>query len=149
MIIGLKFLILILGFATAFWAFLRWNGSIGPRYHLHEVAWRPARVVDESGLTPFQRLAESHIREMLSAEGFQLTERVQHDWGPSDRERHVQATIAGTPLTVWIYLDGGGISAPGIDRRFEDWDAATPEDLAKEFAVTAVELARKHRDHAA
>jgi hypothetical protein len=107
------------------------------------------QVVDESGLTPFQRLAESQIREMLSAEGFHLAERVQQDSPPSDRERHIQATITGTPLTVWIYLDGGGISGPDIDRRFEDWDAATPDDLAKEFAAAAVELARKHRDHAA
>jgi len=149
MIIGLKFFILIVGVGAVFWAFLRWNGSIGPRYHAHEAAWQAARVVDKSGLTPFQRLAESRLIETLAAEGFQLADRVHHQSSPSDREPYVQATIAGTPLTVWIYLDGGGISAPAIDRRFEDWDAATPEDLAREFSVTAVELARKHRDHAA
>lgn len=107
MIIGLKFLILILGVGAVSWAFLRWNGSIGPRYHEHEAAWQPARVVDKFGLTPFQRLAESRLRETLAADGFQLADRTHHQSSPSDPEPYVQATIAGTPLIVWIYLDGG------------------------------------------
>ena len=140
--LALTFLILIV-------AFLRWNGSIGPRHSAHESVWAPARVVDASGLSHFQRLAESEIVTALTADSFRLTERFHHNAGHADKGPFLEAKISDTPLTVWIYIDGGGISGPNVDRRFEDWDAASPELLASELASTAVTLARQHREHAA
>jgi hypothetical protein len=132
-----------------FVAFLRWNGSIGPRHSAHEAMWAPARAVDGTGLSRFQRLAESEIATSLSLDGFTLIERVQHSASTASGESYVEAKISNTPLTVWIYIDGGGISGPNVDERFEDWDADSPEALAHELATTAAALARRHRDHAA
>jgi hypothetical protein len=130
-------------------AFLRWNGSIGPRHSAHERIWAPARAVDATRLSRFQRLAEAELATKLTAGGFQLIERIHHTALPTAGEPYVEAKIRDTPLTVWIYLDGGGVSGPSVDHRFEDWDAESPEELASDFASTAAALARQHRDHAA
>jgi hypothetical protein len=130
-------------------AFLRWNGSIGPRNSAHERIRAPARTVDATRLSQFQRLAEAELATKLAADGFQLIERIHHNALPPSREPYLEAKIGGTPLTVWIYLDGGNVSGPSVDRRFEDWDAESPEELASNFASTAAALARQHRDHAA
>jgi hypothetical protein len=53
----------------------------------------------------------------LAADGFQLIERIHHNALPTDREPYVESKIRNTPLTVWIYLDGGGVSGPSVDHR--------------------------------
>ena len=128
--------------------FLRWNGSIGPKHSAHERIWGPARTVDSSRLSQFQRLAESECLAKLAADGFRFSERIHHNAAVSN-EPYIEAKISGTPLTLWIYIDGGGVSGPNVDSRFSDWDAGSPEKLAAALAAAAADLARRHRDHAA
>src|SRR5688572_25237228 len=101
---------------------LWWSRPTGAETRAHDAAWQPAREVDVgSGLSRFQQLAESRITSALAERNLQLTYRLHRRSVRPDDEPLLKASIAGTPLEVWIYVDGGGVSGPGVDRRFEDW----------------------------
>jgi hypothetical protein len=111
----------------------RWNRE-------HKVAWQGAAALDAEGLSAFQRECERQLAERL----------VRVNSGVGKREHHLRSdggsdlivTLAGTQIRAWIYEDGASLKGPGVDIRFEEWNALTPEALAEQIADRAEGIIR-------
>jgi hypothetical protein len=131
---------IVLVIALVLW----WTRRTRGEQRAHETVWQPAREVDgQSGLSRFQQLAEKQVSSALAEKNLQLIYRLHRRSAELGDAPYVKASISGTSLEIWIYVDGGSVSGPGVDRRFEDWDARTPEELAERLADTAVAEAMK------
>jgi hypothetical protein len=128
------------------WGLLRANGSIDPKAEAHDAAWAPAKIFNEDRVTPFLMDAESTLREALGKLGLDLSPYTFHRAGLSEDGSYVEAGITETPLTVWLYVDGGQISTPEFYVSFEEWDAETPKELVDKIVAKTIELAIKYRE---
>jgi hypothetical protein len=135
-------LIVVLAFTA--WLFI--NGNVGPKRRRHEAAWNPFRQVRGDGTSLFQENAETRLREALEPRGVRLVNYERRPITASSAALDITAGISDTPLTIGIYLDGAQISGPGIDERFEDEGAPTPDDLVREFTDKAVALVESHQE---
>jgi hypothetical protein len=110
--------------------FLKWNAERRAWNRDHEVAWATAREPTESGLSRFQILFEPVVLAELKVAGIAMVDREV----VGERERYIKVRLAGTPWTLWIYLDGAEItSAGGALVRMEDWDSKTPHEFIATF----------------
>jgi hypothetical protein len=55
----------------------------------------------------------------------------------------IYARIAPSDVEVCIASDTALVDAPGVDERFEEWDALSPAELCEMFAERALEVARQ------
>jgi hypothetical protein len=131
---------------VAFTAFLFVNGNVGPKRRRHEAAWNPFRQARADGTSLFQEKAETSLREALEPRGVHLVNYERRPITASSVAVDITARISDTPLTIGIYIDGAWISGPGIDERFEDEGAPTPDDLVREFTDKLVALVESHRE---
>jgi len=98
----------------------------------HRIAWKGASSLTANGLSHFQVQCESAIAAALATSGRSLTNRVVH----AGSEPYVSASISASSLRVWIYVDQANLDGPGIDNRFEEWDAISPAALIDDFGAT-------------
>jgi hypothetical protein len=136
--------VLIVVLAVTAWLFV--NGNVGPKRRRHQAAWDPFREARDDGTSLFQQKAEASLREALEPRGVHLVNYERRPITASSAAVDITAGVSDTSLTIGIYLDGAQISGPGIDERFEDEDAPTPDDLVREFTDKAVALVESHRN---
>ena len=104
----------------------------------HDAAWRPELVRNPDGFTPYLRRAEAELVARAAELGATVASRTVHgghdlDGAPSP---YIEITFVGVPFRMWIYDDQVDIG----ERRFEQWDAATPEE-ARRQALAALDAA--------
>ena len=98
----------------------------------HVAAWAGQDVPGRSGLSPFQEMFEPRLIEALGARGLSLENRALG----GNLERYVHGKLVGGLWDVWIYIDQVQAVGPHPKRvDMEQWDALTPDDLAREFLV--------------
>jgi hypothetical protein len=86
------------------------------------------------GLLGWIRKERSWTRaHRLATVGHTLCNRVVHK---TRSQQFVSADISDTQLEVWIYPDQINLGGGEVDKRFEEWDAASPAELIEIFCQT-------------
>lgn len=101
----------------------------------HKAAWDGMLTPEANGLSRFQAACESALTATLATRQRTLIER---SIGGSATEPYVTARVSDSLLTVWIYLDQANVEGPGLDARYEQWDARTPQELIDQFCARVV-----------
>jgi hypothetical protein len=121
---------------------VRWFSDARQWHRDHEAAWQGASTPGPDSLSSFQRECEQRVTEALLRADSMLVGR---NLEIGQKESFLTAMLGATDIRIWIYADGAQLSGPGIDLRFEEWDALTPRELAEEVAAAARELVEKKR----
>ena len=117
---------------------LRWFREERRWHREHEAAWRGWTLPDQAPLSRFQEECEASVRAALGKVSSGLVSR--NTEALEDGEQSIHAFLRDTKIEFSLYIDTAFFTGPGVDFRFEEWDALTPSDLIDAVAKKAVEL---------